>query len=57
MAKYIVTGKVLGYKKGAVVEFEKLPPAFNGRAQELPRDLTPVKPEPIQTAKKGGDKK
>lgn len=42
MAKYEVTGRVVGVKKGAVVEFSgDLPRAYKGRVRALPTDLTP----------------
>lgn len=42
MAKYEVTGKVVGIKKGQVVEFSgELPRAYKGRVRALPADLTP----------------
>jgi len=42
MAKYEVTGKVVGVKRGEVVEFSgELPRAYKGRVRALPADLTP----------------
>lgn len=42
MAKYEVTGKVVGVKKGEVVEFlGEVPRAYKGRVRALPTDLTP----------------
>ncbi len=57
-AKYEVTGKIVGVKKGEVVEFEKLPRAYQGRVRQLPDDLTPKQPEKAATrGEPKGDKK
>lgn len=54
MAKYEVTGKVVGVKRGEVVEFNgDLPRAYKGRVRALPADLTPKAPaKPQGEAKK-----
>lgn len=54
MAKYEVTGKVVGVKRGEVVEFNgELPRAYKGRVRALPADLTPKAPaKPQGEAKK-----
>lgn len=54
MAKYEVTGNVVGIKKGQVVEFSgELPRAYRGRVRALPADLTPKAPaKPKGEAKK-----
>lgn len=53
MAKYEVTGKVVGVKKGEVVEFSgDLPRAYKGRVRALPADLEPKRQQGAQANKK-----
>lgn len=52
MKKYEVTGKVVGIKRGAVVEFDTLPRAFLGRVRELPGDLNPKQAKPAENSTK-----